>query len=107
MPQNPFVSFEKNNPCITPHANPTAKYTDKYTLFCALVKELEGITFTQGSLSHVANTMSSLERWGQIKYKTDGKQVLQLHVGWAGRQHNVNSKFFSICIIVTISSDLW
>lgn len=75
--------------------------------FCALVEELKGITFTQGSLSHVANTVSSLQRWGQIKYKTNGKQVLQLHVGWAGQQHNANSKFFSICIIITISSDLW
>jgi len=30
---------------------------------------LEVVILTQGSLSHIANTVSLIEMWGQIKYK--------------------------------------
>lgn len=71
------------------------------------MKELEGIILTQGSLSQIANTVSAIEMEGQIKYNTDGKQVLQLHSHCMGHQYNINSKLLNICIIITISSEVW
>lgn len=70
------------------------------------MKELEGIILTQGSLSQIANTVSAIETEGQIKYKTDGKQVLQLHSCCIGHQYNINSKLLNICIIITISNEV-
>lgn len=71
------------------------------------MKELEGIILTQGSLSQIANTVSAIEMEGQIKYNTDRKQVLQLHSHCMGHQYNINSKLLNICIIITISSEVW
>lgn len=71
------------------------------------MKELEGIILTQGSLSQIANTVSAIEMEGQIKYNTDRKQVLQLHSRCTGHQYIINSKLLNICIIITISSEVW
>lgn len=60
-----------------------------------------------GTFSHISNTVSLIEMCSRMKYKIDGKQVLQLPLHCTGQHYNINSNLQNISIIITTSSEVW